>query len=330
MPSSSKKVRDILYDDGDGGMINDFSLPEEHSQRFVSIDLGGNASVSTVTPGHNLHSTPGTHTSATAMNNVENNDDSRRGSNTKKTKAWERAIDKYVKSVLDNEKSSPRTSANSTAASRKSVRSLSNTNRSSSNIHPDNHLLDALRIETGTSITGGGGISSIPLHVDSKGRFDDSSFEPIDPYNGMDGGGGIEVSGKRTRQVRKMKQYIKDEWMPQWKPICLIGLVLLVTIIVSSSIGGGNDKDTTNSLDYNHNVGSTPESNSELTDLLTDIGVESVREAPQYPTYMPTATSPIESEATIVPATTVPATTVPTTTVPATLSVSFTHIFQYS
>jgi hypothetical protein len=244
------------------------------------------------------------------MNNVENNDDRK----TKKTKAWERAIDKYVKSVLDNEKSSPRTSANSTAASRKSVRSSSNTNRSSSNIHPDNHLLDALRIETGTSITGGG-TSSIPLHVDSKGRFDDSSFEPIDPYNGMDGGGGIEVSGKRTRQVRKMKQYLKDEWMPQWKPICLIGLVLLVTIIVSSSVGGGNDKDTTNSLDYDNNVGSTPESHSELTDLLTDIGVESVRDAPQYPTYMPTATSPIESEA---------------TTVPTTLSVSFTHLFQFS
>ena len=308
MPSSSKKVRDILYDDG--GMINDFSLPEEHSQRFVSIDLGGNASVSTVTPGHNLHNTPGTHTSATAMNNVENNDDSKK----KKTKAWERAIDKYVKSVLDNEKSSPRTSANSTAASRKSVRSSSNTNRSSSNIHPDNHLLDALRIETGTSITGGG-TSSIPLHVDSKGRFDDSSFEPIDPYNGMDGGGGIEVSGKRTRQVRKMKQYIKDEWMPQWKPICLIGLVLLVTIIVSSSVGGGNDKATTNSLDYDNNVGSTPESHSELTDLLTDIGVESVRDAPQYPTYMPTD-SPIESSE--------------ATTAPATLSVSFTHIFQCS
>lgn len=309
MPSSSKKVRDMLYDGGVGeGMLNDFSLPEEHSQRFVSIDLGGNASVSTVTPGHNLH-TPGTHHSSTTMN-VENDGDRKK----KKTKAWERAIDKYVKSVLDDEKSSPRTCANSTAASRKSVRSSSNTNRSS--IHPDNHLLDALRIETGTSIAGGGA-SSIPLHVDSKGRFDDSSFEPIDPYSGLDGGGdgggGVEVSGKRSRQVRKIKQYLKEEWMPQWKPICLIGLVLLVTIIVSSSVRGGNDK-ATNSLDYDNNVGSTPESSSELTGLLTDIGVESVREAPQWPTYMPTSTSPIESE----------------TIVPATLSVSFAHIFQYS
>lgn len=297
MPSSSKKVRDILYDGGDDeGMINDFSLPEEHSQRFVSIDLGGNASVSTVTPGHNLH-TPGTHHSATtAMNNVENNDDSRR-SKDKKTKAWERAIDKYVKSVLDDEKSSPRTSANSTAASRKSVRPSSSTNRSS--IHPDNHLLDALRIETGTSIAGGG-TSSIPLHVDSKGRFDDSSFEPIDPYgldNGGGGGGGVEVSGKRTRQVRKIKQYIKEEWMPQWKPICLIGLVLLVTIIVSASIGGGNEKASADNSDsYDNNIGGTPESSSELTNLLTDIGVESVREAPQWPTYMPTSTTPLPSK----------------------------------
>ncbi|KAL3811057.1 hypothetical protein ACHAXA_004568 [Cyclostephanos tholiformis] len=252
MPSSNNnKVRNILS--GCEDLLNDFSLPEEHSQhRFVSIDLGnnGNSSVAsspTITPGTNM---------ATNTPGGGNSTQTTRTKHVQTKRAWERAIDKYVASVLDDERaggsSSSSTTTTSTTTSKggldstgKSTRSAATARSMNRRVHPDNHLLDALRAETAS-------VTSIP-RVTIDGHFvdDDSSFEPMDPF-GFDGGervaagaqsGKQRSDGRSSRTIRRIGQYLREEW----KPIALIALVVLVTIIISatmngdsSSISGGN------------------------------------------------------------------------------------------
>jgi hypothetical protein len=261
MPSSNNKVKDILS--GCEDLLNDFSLPEEHSQRFVSIDLGNSVMSSpTITPGTNLN-TPGVDSEHVQSKQAIKN-------------AWERAIDKYVASVLEEEKSAGSSLAKS----------------SKNRPHPDNHLLDALRIETAS-------VSSIP-HVKSDGHiFDDSSFEPIDPF-GFDRE--AAYGGSNDSKVKqRIKQYLKEEW----KPITLISLVILVTIIISATLnsdssGGGNGK---------------PENPVYVVDTASNIALEAESESPTYfptaslsmtvPTYMPTQSQEESKISTLRPSMTV-------------------------
>ena len=290
--SSNNKVRDRLS--GSEDLLNDFSLPEEHSQRFVSIDLGnGNtvASSPTITPGTNL-TTPG------------GNSNSAESDRVRSKRAWERAIDKYVASVLDEEKaggsSLAKDSDSAGGKSRKSARS----NR----LHPDNHLLDALRIETAS-------VSSIP-HVKSDGHMvDDSSFEPIDPF-GFDRE--AAYSGSSDSKVKqRIRQYLKEEW----KPITLISLVIIVTIIISATMNGdssgagsGKPENPVYAVDAASGIASHPTPAPEgfavdaTSSIASDPTPDAESESPTYfptssssmivPTYLPTPSS-VESESKI-------------------------------
>jgi hypothetical protein len=298
MPTSSSsssrndKVRNILT--GCEDLLNDFSLPEEHDSRhrsghenrFVSIDLDDNVdsvtSSPTITPGsivmNNNVNFASQRATATATATIAGGTKRGGGGQTSNKRAWERAIDRYVANVLEEVGSSDSTvsggGGGGGGGGRGSTRSFianaatggdgggsSRSGRKKSHhhhrVHPDNHLLDALRIETASA-------SSIP-HVKSDGKFDvdDTSFEPIDPYDfdrrrrrggatthddddNDDCGGGRNSKFDRAR--RRMRQYLREEW----KPISLIVLVILLTVIVSSITsggGGGGDGERGNVVD---------------------------------------------------------------------------------
>eukprot|EP00571_Detonula_confervacea_P008228 CAMPEP_0172322214 /NCGR_PEP_ID=MMETSP1058-20130122/45348_1 /TAXON_ID=83371 /ORGANISM="Detonula confervacea, Strain CCMP 353" /LENGTH=104 /DNA_ID=CAMNT_0013037905 /DNA_START=71 /DNA_END=381 /DNA_ORIENTATION=- len=90
-PSNKKKG-------GCHDLLNDFSLPEEHTDRFVSIDRSsktGNGNSITSSP----TATPGSTTnrdSSTSNTIVENE-------LARSKKEWGRAIDRYVMSVLEDD-----------------------------------------------------------------------------------------------------------------------------------------------------------------------------------------------------------------------------------
>lgn len=295
MPSSNKKVRDILS--GCEDLLNDFSLPEEHNQRFVSIDLGNG---NTVTSSPTI--TPGTYLTTPGGNSI-----SAEGDRVRSKRAWERAIDKYVASVLDEEKAGGSSSSSLTKDSDSAGGGKSGKSLRSNRLHPDNHLLDALRIETAS-------VSSIP-HVKSDGHMvDDSSFEPIDPF-GFDFDRKAAYNGSSDSKVKqRIRQYIKEEW----KPITLISLVILVTIIISATLnsdssGAGSDKPVNPvfAVDTESGIASSPTPAPEgfavdaVGSIASDPTLEAESESPTYfptsvivPTYLPTP-SPFEPESKI-------------------------------
>lgn len=293
MPSSNKKVRDILS--GCEDLLNDFSLPEEHNQRFVSIDLGNG---NTVTSSPTI--TPGTYLTTPGGNSI-----SAEGDRVRSKRAWERAIDKYVASVLDEEKAGGSSSSSLTKDSDSAGGGKSGKSLRSNRLHPDNHLLDALRIETAS-------VSSIP-HVKSDGHMvDDSSFEPIDPF-GFDRKAAYNGSSD-SKVKQRIRQYIKEEW----KPITLISLVILVTIIISATLnsdssGAGSDKPVNPvfAVDTESGIASSPTPAPEgfavdaVGSIASDPTLEAESESPTYfptsvivPTYLPTP-SPFEPESKI-------------------------------
>ena len=201
------KTNDILS--GCDDLLKDFSLPGsrdgEHTDRFVSIDqLNSSNSVTSSSIG-----SPGQ-----AAVDVEL---------ARSKQAWGRAIDRYVASVLEDGVKEEGASKSGTSRSSRSKKSHKS--------HPDNYLLTALEV---TSCKGDG-TASVSSHrsIDGDGRVvDDSSFAPINPF-GVYGNASVRYKDKHSRK-EKVVQYLKEEW----KPISLIALVILATIILSATLGG--------------------------------------------------------------------------------------------
>jgi len=266
MPVSNQKVNSIFA--GCEDLLNDLSLPEEHKDRFVSIDL-----TSKTGTGNSIMSSPTSTPGAARSNNMKSKD---KGSK----KAWERAIDKYVASVLEDEKeakgeSSTTMKATDTLGSISSRQSRRSTR--SNRPHPDNHLLAALQRDISSSRPA----SSCSVDID--GHIDDSSFAPINPFNAdnSDDKNG-DTDPNRSPRLEKVKKYLKEEW----KPISLIALVILVTIIVSVSVN--SQKAVSSGAGKSETPGYAMDTT--LDKEINIIPTTKITESPSsdYPTYAPT------------------------------------------
>lgn len=279
MPVSNKKVNNLLS--GCDDLLNDLSLPEEHKNRFVSIDL-----TSKTGNGNSITSSP------TSTPGARNYTKGSKSDQTQSKRAWERAIDKYVTSVLEDEKVATGESSatlkvsntpgnRSSAGSQKSARS----NRS----HPDNHLLAALQRDMASDRP------SSSCSVDIDGHIDDSSFAPINPFDVDDDEDSDPIGSSRLKRVMR---YMKDER----KPISLIALVVLVTIIVSVSVNnrGSSSSGGSKSETPGYAIDNT------LNKDIKMIPTTKITEAPssEYPTYTPTLGEEEESKIIIMTTTT--------------------------
>ena len=244
MPASTnKKVNAILA--GCENLFNDFDLPEEHSGRFVSIPKGDNNDIDDI-------STPGNDSAKAAVSKKK-----KQGGKTEELgaskpssselarskKAWGRAIDKYVASVLEDNNKSSTLSSTDKSSSGRSKRSGGSIRGGSSSqqqmVHPDNHLLAVLQAGSGNASHASSGSYSVNIN----GQIDDSSFAPINPFNDDDmlpkspnDDNKSSLWKKHNKKIEWLKSYLKEEW----KPISLIVLVIFVTIIVSAAMGGGD------------------------------------------------------------------------------------------
>lgn len=304
MPTSDTKKKATHVHSRCEDLMNDFSLPEEHKDRFVSIDLTsntGNGNSITSSP----TSTPGARsTMAKGAESV----------NTRSKRAWDRAIDKYVASVLEDEVVASGGELSSSIATDKvsntpGSRSSRRSQRSSRLQHPDNHLLAALQRDmtrTPSSAARPSSRSSRNSVVDIDGHIDDdSSFAPINPFDLDEDEDAEPGNNGMSRRLKRLKNYMSEEW----KPISLIVLVVLVTIIVSvsvsnrdaSSAGGGG-----NSGSPGYAIDTAPK----------DIKVISTTAAPssEFPTYSPTVLDDEEDTKSVVVSTSTTTTKATTTT----------------
>lgn len=298
MPESNKKISNIFS--GCDDLLNDLSLPEEHKNRFVSIDL-----TSKTGNGNSITSSP------TSTPGARNYTKGSKSEQTQSKRAWERAIDKYVASVLEDENEATGESSStlkvsntpgnrSSAGSQKSARS----NRS----HPDNHLLAALQRDMASDRP------SSSCSVDIDGHIDDSSFAPINPFDVDNDEDSDPIGSSRLKRVMR---YIKDER----KPISLIALVVLVTIIVSVSLNnrGSSSSGGSKSETPGYAIDNT------LNNDIKMIPTTKITEAPssEYPTYTPTLGEEEESKSIIMTTTTTTTAATTTTTMKATTAVQF-------
>lgn len=275
MPVSNQKVNSIFT--GCEDLLNDLSLPEEHKDRFVSIDL-----TSKTGNGNSIMSSPTSTPGAARSNNMKRKDAEHKGSK----RAWERAIDKYVASVLEDEKVGKGESSTTKVADTLGSISSRQSRRStrSNRPHPDNHLLAALQRDISSSRPA----SSCSVDID--GHIDDSSFAPINPFDADNDDENDDADPDRSPRLEKVKKYLKEEW----KPISLIALVILVTIIVSVSVnrkgaassGGGKSETPGYAMD------------TTLDKEFKMIPTTKITEAPSsdYPTYAPTLGEEEEEE----------------------------------
>jgi len=284
MPSSSnQKVNDILS--GCEDLLNDFSLPATTTTTPDSHDKGSSNSES----------------SPTELDRSK--------------KAWGRAIDKYVASVLEDNKST----TSSTIGGGSSRRSRKSKNKKQQH-HPDNHLLAALQADA-VSIASSGSCS-----VNIDGHIDDSSFAPINPYGSDDNSNLSNSATPKSssndnnpwqNKVEWLKQYLKEEW----KPISLIVLVIFVTIVVSAAMGGDNNKGVNegsggSQIGPDYAMGSREPRVSEFDttttaqDNETDWPTFSPTWLEEYPTFTPTS-SPVTAEPTWIEETDSPVTPPP-------------------
>ena len=281
MPTDHAKVNDILS--GCEGLLNDFSLPGggEHKDRFISIDASKqgleNGSV-TSSP----HGSPGQPASSSSVVDAEMQ---------RSKKAWGRAIDRYVASVLEDHHSSKEEGSSGASRSARSKKSTRSSKRKSQ--HPDSYLLSALQ---------GGDNASVSSHasVDIDGHIDDSSFAPINTR------GGDEPGNYQYGRRERIKRYLRQEW----KPISLIVLVIFVAIVVSASMGGGGG-DSSNgqyvdpSISATDDVDNTPAAPPPPVQLSPPVPptphpVEVVVDT-AIPTYSPTAFPTTDGPATAEP-----------------------------
>ena len=132
MPASTnRKVADILS--GCEDLLNDFALPEEHdSAASAERRAKHRAAAATST----LDNTPGSGASTGRPSSVVVESELARSK-----KAWGRAIDRYVASVLDEHHGDDDGRSKKSSRPSKSKRS-----------HPDNHLLAALQSDTASSV----------------------------------------------------------------------------------------------------------------------------------------------------------------------------------
>ena len=304
MPTTpNSKVKDIL--NGCEDLLNDFALPEEHTDRFVSIDSSKEA-------GNSITSSP---TNSPGQNSSEL---------ARSKKAWGRAIDQYVASVLEDN----RTNEDGGGSGGGGLSTgLGSPGAMSHRSHPDNHLLDALQNDN----------SSVSSHrsVDIDGHIDDSSFAPINSF----GAGRDATTSEKNSRKEQIKKYLKEEW----KPISLIALVILVAIVLSASIGGssGGEKKPENpgfAIETPNDVitGSTPTPSPTVVPSPVPIEPDDLPTA--SPTYVPTTFLPTANPVLVTEAPTVPPSKVPTesptlvdtpepTPGPTTLSVSIYSLF---
>jgi len=299
MPSSSnQKVNDILS--GCEDLLNDFSVP---------------AAATTSTGSHGKGSSSELSSSPTELD--------------RSNKAWGRAIDKYVASVLEDNKST----TSSTIGGGPSRSSGKSKNKKSQQ-HPDNHLLAALQADA-VSIASSGSCS-----VNIDGHIDDSSFAPINPYGSEDISNGDKSTTPKRRsddspwknKVEWLKQYLKEEW----KPISLIVLVIFVTIIVSAAMGGdkneGVNEGSGSLVGPDYAMGSREPRVSEFDTTTTALDNEtdwptfSPTWLEEYPTLMPTD-SPVTAEPTWIEETDSPVTPSPSLS-PTTKSPSTSPVTQ--
>ena len=316
MPASTnKKVNDILA--GCESLFNDFDLPEEHSGRFVSIHKGDNNDVDDI-------STPGNDSAKAAavsrkkqQGKTEEQGESNKSSSSelaRSKKAWGRAIDKYVASVLEeNNKSftSSSTDKSSSGRSKRSSGSRSIGGRGSNSqqklVHPDNHLLAAIQASSDNASHASSGSYSVNIN----GQIDDSSFAPINPFDDDDmlSSPNEKSSWKNNKKIEWLKSYLKEEW----KPISLIVLVIFVTIIVSAAMGGNDGSGSDNSqvidnggtfaLDTTPVTTDDKESRTGLLDDDTGMPTFSPTWTDEgYPTFVPSA-RPVEKIVTEEPTT---------------------------
>lgn len=270
MTLSKEKASNIFS--GCDDLFNDLSLPEEHKDRFVSIDLTsktGNGNSITSSP----TSTPGARHNTKRMESSEH---------TRSKRAWERAIDKYVASVLEDEKEANGLESSSATMKVSNTPGSSRSSRRSraSRSHPDNHLLAALQRDmTSTRPTSA-------CSVDIDGHIDDSSFAPINPFDADDNDDDDKDKNLNgSSRFRRVKRYLSEER----KPISLIALVVLVTIIVSVSLN-------------NRGASASPgDGKPETPGYAIDtkmIPTSKLTEAPssEYPTYTPTLGEEEEEE----------------------------------
>ena len=296
MPVSDKKVNNIFS--GCDDLLNDLSLPEEHKNRFVSIDL-----TSKTGNGNSITSSP------TSTPGAQNYTKASMSERAQSKRTWERAIDKYVASVLEDEKEATGESSStlkvsntpgnrSSAGSRKSARS----NRS----HPDNHLLAALQRDMASDRP------SSSCSVDIDGHIDDSSFAPMNPFDDDDDDD-VDSDPSGSPRLKRVKKYMRDER----KPISLIALVVLVTIIVSVSVNNRRSSSSGGSKSETPGYAIDNTFNKDIKMIPTT----KITEAPssEYPTYMPTLGEEEESKSTTITTTT----TTTTTTTKATTAVQF-------
>ena len=305
MPASTnKKVNDILA--GCESLFNDFDLPEEHSGRFVSIHKGDNNDVDDI-------STPGNDSAKAAVSRkkqqgkTEEQGESNKSSSSelaRSKKAWGRAIDKYVASVLE-ENNKSFTSSTDKSSSGRSKRSGGS--RSIQLVHPDNHLLAAIQASGDNASHASSGSCSVNIN----GQIDDSSFAPINPFDDDDmlSSPNEKSSWKNNKKIEWLKSYLKEEW----KPISLIVLVIFVTIIVSAAMGGNDGSGSDNSqvidnggtfaLDTTPVTTDDKESRTGLLDDDTGMPTFSPTWTDEgYPTFVPSA-RPVEKIVTEEPTT---------------------------
>jgi len=281
MPSSSnQKVNDILS--GCEDLLNDFSVPATAAATPSSHDKGSSSSE----PPTELD---------------------------RSKKAWGRAIDKYVASVLEDNKST----TSSTIGGGSSRRSGKSKNKKQQQ-HPD-HLLAALQADA-VSIASSSGSCSVNID----GHIDDSSFAPINPYGSDDNSNHSNSATPKSsndsnpwkNKVEWLKQYLKEEW----KPISLIVLVIFVTIIVSAAMGGdkneGVNEGSGSLVGPDYAMGSREPRVSEFDTTTTALDNEtnwptfSPTWLEEYPTLMPTD-SPVTAEPTWIEETDSPVTPSP-------------------
>ena len=255
----SKKVNDILA--GCEDLLNGVDLPREQSGRSRNN-----------TTGHTNNSISSSHLYTPGSSSRQ----SVASSSSSRDKAWGRAIDKYVASVLEDSRSEADRSTKSGGGRSHRSGKRKKTNRQRP--HPDNHLLAALQSDSKSVASSNGSCS-----VNIDGRIDDSSFEPINPFdlNGDSSHPRRKKScGRWDKQVEWVKEYLKEEW----KPISLIVLVIFVTIIISAVKGGDGNGD----MPKVENPGFAMDGGDNGLIIETDMPTFSPTWDEGYPTFAPT------------------------------------------
>ena len=265
----SKKVNDILS--GCEDLLNDVDLPREQSGRTLNNNTAEHNNSILSTPSSSSRQRPSQGASVSPS------------SSSSRDKAWGRAIDKYVASVLEDSRSEETNGDGSTKSGGGRHRSGKG-KKSNRRQHPDNHLLAALQSDSKSMTSSGSGCS-----VSIDGRIDDSSFEPINPFdlnNDSSSPQRKKSCGRWYKQVEWVKKYLKEEW----KPISLIVLVIFVTIIISAVKGGDGNEDMpkVENPGFAMDGGDNGITSSNNIAVETDVPTFSPTWNEEYPTFVPT------------------------------------------